>query len=155
MTGSLLNRNVGVKEDGVMTIDIRWMQRLSNYSKALKQLKGALDLSGERSLSNLEKQGLIQAFEFTHELAWNTIKDFYENQGEAGIQGSRDAARLAFKRGLVDAGEVWMDMIKSRNRTSHTYDDATMEEIVTAVRDHYFSEFVLLESKLNQMKESH
>lgn len=137
-----------------MTKDIRWIQRLSNYSKALNQLKDALVLSAERPLTNLEKQGLIQAFEFTHELAWNTIKDFYENQGETGVQGSRDAARLAFRRGLVQSGEVWMDMIKSRNRTSHTYDATTMEEIVSAVRDHYFSEFVLLENKFNQLKDA-
>lgn len=137
-----------------MTTDVRWVQRLSNYSKALSQLKGALDLSLQRPLTDLEKQGLIQAFEFTHELAWNTIKDFYENQGETGVQGSRDAARLAFRRGLIAAGEVWMDMIQSRNRTSHTYDAATMEGIVSAVRDRYFSEFILLEAKLNQLKGS-
>ena len=137
-----------------MTKDIRWVQRLSNYSKALNQLKDALVLSAERPLTSLEKQGLIQAFEFTHELAWSTIKDFYENQGETGVQGSRDAARLAFRRGLVQSGEVWMDMIKSRNRTSHTYDEATMEEIVSAVRDRYFSEFVLLEKQFLQLKDA-
>lgn len=137
-----------------MMKDIRWIQRLSNYARALSQLKAALDLSALRPLTDLEKQGLIQAFEFTHELAWNTIKDFYENQGETGVQGSRDAARLAFQRGLVSSGEVWMDMIKSRNRTSHTYNEATMEEIVSAVRDHYFSEFVLLEKQLNQLKDA-
>lgn len=137
-----------------MTADIRWIQRLSNYSKALQQLKDALELEKERPLSELEKQGLIQAFEFTHELAWNTIKDFYENQGEAGVQGSRDASRLAFRRGLVESGETWMDMIKSRNRTSRTYDEKTAEEIVRAVRDHYFAEFIFLEKRLNQLKDA-
>ena len=137
-----------------MTEDVRWIQRLDNYSKALGRLREALDLAAERPLSDLEKQGLIQAFEFTHELAWNTIKDFYENQGETDIQGSRDAVRLAFRRGLVPNGEVWMDMIKSRNRTSHTYNEETMEEIVTAVQNLYFSEFIKLEEKLIQLKDA-
>lgn len=137
-----------------MAEDIRWAQRFSNYSKALRKLEGALNLSAERPLTDLEKQGLIQAFEFTHELAWNTIKDFYENQGETGIQGSRDAIRLAFRRGLIASGDVWMEMIKSRNRTSHTYDEATMESIFSAVRDSYFAEFLLLEKELNQRKDA-
>ncbi|MGC8744755.1 MAG: nucleotidyltransferase substrate binding protein [Verrucomicrobiia bacterium] len=60
---------------------------------------------------NLEKQGLIQSFEYTYELAWNVLKDNLQMQGETDIHGSRDAIRLAFRRGLIDEGEVWMDMI--------------------------------------------
>lgn len=56
--------------------DMRWMQRLANYRKALTQLENAVTLANTRPLSNLEKQGLVQAFEYTYELAWNTIKDF-------------------------------------------------------------------------------
>ncbi len=137
-----------------MQTEIRWIQRLSNYSKALKSLSDALDLAQERPLSDLEKQGLIQAFEFTHELAWNAIKDFYENQGETGIQGSRDAVRMAFRRDLIQSGEVWMEMIKSRNQTSHTYDETIANEIVTSVTDAYFDEFKKLEQILTQLKEA-
>lgn len=136
-----------------MTQDVRWIQRFSNYSKALQRLKDALQLASERPLSDLETQGLIQAFEFTHELAWTTMKDFYENQGETGIQGSRDVARLAFRRGLIGAGDVWMDMIKSRNRTSHTYDEKTAEEIVRAVREDYIHEFIRLENELRRQQD--
>ena len=136
-----------------MKTDIRWIQRLSNYLDALRQLESALMLMNERELTDLEKQGLIQAFEFTHELAWNTIKDFYENQGDSGIQGSRDAARLAFQRGLISNGDVWMDMIKSRNRTSHTYDRETAEAIVSAVKNFYFAELVQLEKTLKAKQE--
>ena len=69
------------------TTDIRWIQRLSNYAKALKRLKDAVELEKERPLSNLEKQGLIQAFEFTHELAWKTLKDLLEHRGNSEIYG--------------------------------------------------------------------
>ena len=137
-----------------MKNDIRWVQRFSNYSKALARLSDAIRLAEERPLTDLEKQGLIQAFEFTHELAWNTIKDFYENQGETGIQGSRDAARLAFRRGLIENGGSWMEMIKSRNETSHTYDEATADRIIAAVTDAYYGEFKALEQRLIKEKEA-
>jgi len=76
--------------------EIRWIQRFDNYSKALLQLNNATELANERELSELEKQGLIQAFEFTHELAWNTLKDFLIDLGNKDIYGSKDATREAF-----------------------------------------------------------
>lgn len=101
--------------------DTRWEQRLENFSKALKQLENAVLLAEERELSDLEKQGLIQAFEFTHELAWNVMKDYFFFQDNISIIGSRDATREAFSIKLIQDGEGWLEMIKSRNKTSHTY----------------------------------
>lgn len=95
-------------------------------------------------LSELEQQGLIQSFEYNYELAWNTIKDFYENQGETGIQGSRDAIRMAFKRGLIVEGEIWMKMIKSRVLTSHTYNEDTADKIAMEIGNVYYHEFLKL-----------
>lgn len=105
--------------------DIRWHQRLQNFELAFSELDEAVILSNTRDLSKLEEQGLIQAFEYTFELSWNTIKDFYQNQGETGIQGSCDAIRLAFKRELIEDDEKWLAMIKSRTLTSHTYNRET------------------------------
>ncbi|GAB3025212.1 nucleotidyltransferase substrate binding protein [Bowmanella dokdonensis] len=82
-------------------LDSRWIQRLQNFKKAFANLKSAVALTEQRALSDLEKQGLIHAFKFTYELAWNTVKDFYQFQGEEGLQGSRDAFRTAFQLGLV------------------------------------------------------
>lgn len=133
--------------------DIRWQQRLSNYNKALAQLSDAVELARERVLSELEQQGLVQAFEFTHELAWNTLKDFLEYRGNRDIYGSKDATREAFKLGLIENGEIWMDMIQSRNKTSHTYNEETVKEIVTAIDADYFDEFKALQLKLIALKE--
>lgn len=133
-----------------MDNDIRWLQRFSNYAKALRQLRAAVELTDQRPLSDLEKQGLVQAFEFTHELAWNVIKDFYEYQGTTGLQGSRDVVRLAFKRGLIDSGDIWMDMIESRNKTSHTYDENTAQDIVNDVCSLYYPELSKLYKSLNE-----
>jgi len=124
--------------------DIRWIQRFANYEKALQQLSVFIE---KDELNELEVQGLIQCFEYNYELAWNMIKDFYESQGEVGIQGSRDAIRLAFKRGLVAAGEVWMEMVKSRTLTSHTYNEEIAEEISDAIIKDYYSEFIQLHKK--------
>lgn len=81
------------------------------------------------TLSRLERQGLIKAFEYTYELAWNTMKDFHESQGETNIQGSKDAIRLAFRRGLIKDGDQWMNMVQSRIETSHTYNESTAQKL--------------------------
>ncbi len=125
-------------------VDIRWKQRFSNYTNAFEQLQEAVELSQERELSMLEKQGLIQAFEYTHELAWNVMKDFLEHQGNQNVKGSRDAIREAFKVALVEDGETWMETIQTRNATSHGYDKEMAEEVVNTIINDYmkiFSEF--------------
>ena len=133
--------------------DIRWIQRLDHFAKAFSQLKEAVELAQQRRLSKLEEQGLIQAFEFTHELAWNTLKDFLENRGVFNLYGSKDATREAFKIGLIENGEAWMDMIKSRNLTTHTYDQTTASKIASAILDSYYSEFDALRITLNKLKQ--
>jgi len=117
--------------------DIRWQQRFQHYQKALLQLSKAVELSQQRPLSEIEQQGLIKAFEFTHELAWNVMKDYFEYQGNATIMGSRDASREAFQRNLVSDGEGWMEMIKSRIMTSHTYNQGIADEISGKVITQY------------------
>lgn len=132
--------------------DIRWHQRLENYEKALEQLLGAVQLAKMRELSDLEKQGLIQAFEFTHELAWNLLKDYFLYQGNTQITGSRDAAREAFQKGLINNGQEWMEMISSRNKTSHTYNKSVSEEITQKIIKNYSVEFVALRLKMKELK---
>ncbi|MCH6201247.1 nucleotidyltransferase substrate binding protein [Aquiflexum sp. LQ15W] len=136
-----------------MEPDIRWEQRFENFSKALKQLESAVRLSKERSLSDLEEQGLIQTFEFTHELAWNVMKDYFYYQGNSQITGSRDATREAFKVGLVTDGEGWMEMLKSRNKTSHTYNQETASDIANKIKNWYFELFLDFEQKMKSIKE--
>lgn len=132
-------------------LDIRWKQRLENFQKAFAELSDGINIKRERSLSKLEMQGLIQGFEFTHELAWNTLKDFFVYQGNSNIMGSRDATREAFKRGLIEDGEVWMDMIQSRNLSSHTYNKETAEKIVNSIDKHYYKAFENLIKTLSKL----
>lgn len=132
--------------------DTRWHQRLENFKKAFSELSEAFEITTARELTKLEKQGLIQAFEYTHELAWNTIRDYFIDQGRSDITGSKDATRAAFKFGLIKNGEHWMDMIKSRNLTSHTYNQETANTIVSDILNHYFQEFKELISQLESKK---
>jgi nucleotidyltransferase substrate binding protein (TIGR01987 family) len=123
--------------------DIRWNQRFANYEKAFLKLKEGIDLYAENA-NDLEKEGIIQRFEFTHELAWKVMKDFLQAKGIIEIIGSRDATRLAFQNDLIQNGDVWMQMIESRNRTVHTYQDTILEvEYLKIVKDYYlaFSDF--------------
>ena len=131
-----------------MSIDIRWQQRFANYNKALAQLKKFID-KGE--LNDLEEQGLIQAFEFTHELAWNVIKDYFDYQGSNDIYGSRDATREAFQKGIITDGEGWMEMIKSRNLTLHTYNVDVANDIREKVMNWYFDLFIDFQSKMQSL----
>lgn len=129
--------------------DIRWKQRFENYLKALETLRRAVELAGQRPLSELEQQGLIQGFEFTHELAWNVLKDFLEEQGFVGIIGSKNATREAFKSELLADGQVWMDMIKARNLTSHTYNTEIAEDIVKSILTRFFPAFVAMADRFH------
>ncbi len=129
--------------------DIRWEQRFQNYCRALDQLTRFMDRD---ELNELEEQGLIQSFEYNHELAWKTLKDFLEYQGESDIIGSRDVSRIAFRLGLLggreEDGQIWLDMIIKRNLTSHTYNEETAREIINAITDHYYDAFCKLRDKL-------
>ena len=90
--------------------EVRWIQRANSFEKAFSQLKAAVELAEQRELSDLEAQGLIQGFEYTHELAWKTLENFLEAQGIQNLYGSRDTTREAFRNGIIENGEVWMDM---------------------------------------------
>lgn len=131
-----------------MTEDIRWIQRLDNWTKALTQLTRFMERS---ELNELEEQGLIQCFEYNHELAWKTQKDFLEAQVVGDLFGSKTVAREAFAAGLVDNGDVWMAMIESRNLTSHTYNEETTQKIVSAIVDYYYPAFCALHQKMTEL----
>lgn len=118
------------------SIDIRWKQRFSNYKKALRKLRLAIDIiktsecaNVDRDVDDLQQEGLIQRFEYTHQLAWCVMKDYAQYQGTIDIAGSRDAIRTALQMGLIENGTDWMSTIESRNITSHAYDEEKANQI--------------------------
>ncbi|ROT99320.1 nucleotidyltransferase [Marinobacter sp. R17] len=135
--------------------DIRWVQRFSNFKKAFHQLNDAVTLMRSRELSKLEKQGVIQAFEYTYELAWNLLRDYLRWQGNTSITGSRDTIREAFAANLISDGERWMQMLQDRNRTSHTYNEETAEEILASIDQHYLTLFTELDRRMDAEADKH
>jgi nucleotidyltransferase substrate binding protein (TIGR01987 family) len=135
-----------------MDEDIRWKQRFQNYKKALTTLKNAVELAATRELSDLEKQGTIQGFEFTFELAWNVMKDYLEEQGITDIIGSKNAVRHAFNKGLIEDGQIWMDMIKGRNISSHSYDEETAEKLLDKIMKIFYLQLLTFEKKMNSFE---
>jgi nucleotidyltransferase substrate binding protein (TIGR01987 family) len=140
-----------------MEQDIRWEQRFSNFLKALRKLSQAVEYIKHNFIDEDEpiddsnigyvldemiKEGLIQRFEYTHELAWNVMKDYATFQGNTNVGGSRDATREAFQLKLVSDGKIWMDMIGSRNKTSHTYNEETADEIYSKIMNEYYPAFL-------------
>lgn len=147
----------------IMGQDIRWEQRFSNFNKARYKLSQAVDyishnfIDEEQSIDETDagfvldemiKEGLIQRFEYTHELAWNVMKDYANYQGNPAIAGSRDATREGFRLQLIADGTVWMDMIGSRNRTSHTYHEATADEIYGKILNNYYPAFLAFQKNM-------
>lgn len=117
--------------------DIRWKQRFQNFDRAFCLLNEAL-VMGPGALTNLEKEGVIQRFEYSFELAWKTIKDYLEYDGfNFTTVTPRQILKDAFAARLVSDGQVWMDMLDHRNRLSHSYDFAVFNEAVTAIHARY------------------
>ena len=102
-------------------------------------------------MNELEAQGLIKAFEYTYELAWNMLRDYLLFQGNSGLHGSRDTLRLAFERGLIRDGEDWMLMLQDRNLTVHTYNDESAQQILVNIRNRYLGHFQILRETFQQL----
>jgi len=131
------------------TDDIRWLQRLDSYKKALAVLERSVIAAQQRKLNEIEEQGLIQGFEFTFELSWKLLKDYLESKGFKDFHGSKDTLKLAFQEGLICDGELWMGMIDSRNRSSHTYEESIAKEINSLVISKYFLKLKELLEKMS------
>lgn len=135
-----------------MTDISRWEQRLESYHKALSRLAEIVNASKLRALNDFERDGLVQRFEFTHELSWKLMKAYAEYQGYDGIGGSRDATRKAFEMNLIPDGQIWMDMIKSRNDISHNYDDEIATDVVDNILNVFYLELVSFYCKMDEFR---
>ena len=117
--------------------EIRWRYRFANFSRAFSLLREALE-NGANGLSDLEREGVVQRFEYTFELAWNTLKDRMEYDGLILPSVTpRAVIRQAFQAKLIADGDVWIDMLNDRNLMSHRYDFATFRRVVNDVERRY------------------
>ncbi len=140
----------GRKSIKMASTDIRWIQRFSNYEKAFGQLSKYVD---RQDLNELEKQGLIKAFEYTYELAWKTLQDLLKEKGYKDVVGPKPVIEQSFQDGYIENGEGWLKMHNSRNLTSHTYNEETAEEIIEKIQSEYFALLNDLHLRLQAEKE--
>jgi len=131
--------------------DVRWKQRFSNFKKPHAQVADALVLMGQRSLSDLERQGVIKAFEFTYELSWKLLRDYLLWQGVSPIAGSRDAIREAFRLNIISDSHAWMAMLQDRNKTVHIYDESTIDGILGNLQNQYAQLFDELDKEFDRI----
>jgi nucleotidyltransferase substrate binding protein (TIGR01987 family) len=131
--------------------DIRWIQRFNNYKKALAKLTEAVEKNYE-TMSELEIEGLIQRFEYTYELAWNTLQDFLRIKGYPDIKGPTPVIEQALKDGYIKGD--WKKLKKARESTSHDYDESQAEQIAIEITDIYHRMFIQLETRLELERKS-
>ena len=117
-----------------MSGDTRWKQRFANYEKAFGELSAAV---ARGSYDKLSQAGLIQMFELTFELAWKTLKDKLEYEGLA-VTYPRDTIQMAFQKGAIRNGGLWIEALDNRNLLAHTYDEAKSNEARDLIRGKYF-----------------
>lgn len=130
------------------TKEVRWRQRFQNFQKAFCQFESAV--SRYPDLSDLEKEGLIQRFEYTFELAWKTLKDYLESQS-VDVKFPRDTIKQAFHYELIVDGDVWMDMLEKRNLIAHTYSEENFKTAIETITGEYFPLLLRLHEDLQKL----
>jgi nucleotidyltransferase substrate binding protein (TIGR01987 family) len=129
--------------------DVRWILRFSNFQKALKKLGAAVDIL---NMSELEREGLIQRFEYTYELAWKTMQDIIKVNDPSFSGGAGTVLEMAAAKGYIEDLDDWKELKSSREMTSHTYDESTAESIADKIVDEYYDLFTQLETRLQLEK---
>ena len=116
------------------------------FQKALRKLGEFLSLPIE---NDRDRAGIIQAFEFTYEIAWITIKKMSVDHGKT-IGSPKQAFQAGFELGWIaeDDMPLFISMIKDRNLTSHTYKEDLAEQILKRIQDHHLATLEKLEEIL-------
>lgn len=130
--------------------DIRWQQRFNSFQKALNRLKEVVDKTDRDSLSELEKEGVIQRFEYTFELSWKTLQDLLFHKGYSDVKGPNPVLAQSFKDGYITDHDGWRTMKKGRETTSHTYNEGDAANVVSNIYDKYVPLLKELEKRLIQ-----
>jgi nucleotidyltransferase substrate binding protein (TIGR01987 family) len=134
--------------------DIRWKQRFQNFDRAFVLLRQALE-KGPGVLNQLEKEGVVQRFEYSFELAWKTVKDYLEENGIVFVTVTpRQVLKDAFAAKVIADGQVWIDMLDHRNLLSHTYSSASFGKAVDAIAARYLPAMAALHEFLHRESQS-
>lgn len=121
------------------------LQKCENFCAAVERLREGLEEYAQRPESTTLRDGVIQRFEFTFELAWKSMKEYLEDQGASPeLPLSKSVFKSAYAAGLIQDEAPWLDMLADRNLTSHVYDDAQAAKVMAAIRDRYMAPLSVL-----------
>lgn len=116
------------------------LQKCENFCNAVVRLSEALEEYGANPDSTVIRDGVIQRFEFTFELAWKSLREYMADQGAPmDAMFSKQVFKAAYTAGVIHDAQVWLDMLASRNITSHVYDDHQAAQVVEAIRSRYLT----------------
>jgi nucleotidyltransferase substrate binding protein (TIGR01987 family) len=132
--------------------EIRWKQRFNNLNRALAQLQSALEAHQAMPENELIVIALIKAYEFSFELSWKTLKDLLAWNG-VDARLPREVLKQAFATGLIDEGQIWIDMLEQRNLMAHTYDQARALQAAELITSHYWPQLQRLQKALEERRE--
>ena len=119
-----------------------YRQKFENYKNAFDRLReGILKFD---NTDDLQRDGLVQRFEFTFELSWKTLKTIFEDEGLTGLNSPKPVLREAFSAGLIEDNELWLLMLNDRNSTSHIYNEKLSIEICNNIITKYCNAFEAL-----------
>lgn len=120
----------------------RWRYRFDNYGRAFVLLREAIELGQERQLSQLEREGIIQRFEYTWELVWQTLKDYLDYQGIIIDDVTpRSVIKAAYAANIISRGDDWMKALDARNKMSHTYNFKVFEQVIASIQTTFLDLF--------------
>ncbi len=132
--------------------NLRWIERFENFEKAKKNLSIAKDYITQNGITDIAIMALVQAFEITFELAWKTQKDYLEYNG-IKVNTPREAIKEAFQSNIIEDGQIWIDMMESRNKTSHTYNVEFANQLAHEILEKYIPQFenlyIFFKGKIN------
>ena len=130
--------------------DIRWIQRFSNFRKAMDKLGKAIAEYDDGGMTDLEKEGMIQRYDYTFELAWKTLQDLLYHRGYHDIKGPTLVLRQALMDGYIVEEAAWRKMKQARELTSHMYDEEKANEIAGKISSEFFNPLLQLLKRLDQ-----
>ena len=130
----------------------RWVQRFENYKQALANFDETVACIKKEGLSKIYTMALIQAFEIVFELAWKTMKDYLEFSGIIA-NTPRETIKEAFSANIIANGQMWINMMEARNKTSYEYNEEFFQQVSQDVLNNYSKQFanlsIYLESKID------
>lgn len=137
-----------------------WLQQFSDYRKAFAKLIIAITIFKPNEEENLElediedllKEGLIKRFEYTHELAWNVMKDYAAFRGNTKIKGAKDSTIEGYKMGLISNADEWMAMLVSRKEAMLLFNENAVEDIFEKILESYYLLFLKFEEKMEEIQ---